>query len=285
MATTLDRPPAPPQRSGGARALVWVGAILGALMLASGAYSTVNLLVFTNSDPATAIATASYEAAPVVELVADGDITVTTGGPDVDVERTSRTASIHATYKASRNGDRLVVRHECDWWRPGFCAAGLNVTVPEGTQVVVRAEDGSIEATSLTGPLTVRASDGATTISDIDGDVSVRAADGSVSVDDVRGDLETRTSDGWTDVSRVTGTVVTHANDGRTTIAAVDGNVDARASDGDVTVYGNGEPVALTIATSDGRQTVEAPTDPNASISVRIRTVDGSASYLGPRDS
>ena len=283
MTTTVDRPPAPPQRSEGARALLWFGGILGALMLAAGAYSLVNLLVFTNADPATVSASASYDAASVVQLVADGDITVTTGGASVEVERTSRTASIDAKYTAALSGDRLVVRHECDWWRPGFCAAGLNVTVPEGTEVVVRATDGSVAATSLTGPLTVRTSDGSTTISDVDGDVSLESSDGSASVDDVRGDLDARTSDGWIDVSRVTGEVTTHTNDGRTTIAGAEGDVDARAEDGDVTVYGNGEPVALTIATRDGRQTVDAPTDPNAPISVRIRTSDGNASYLGPR--
>ena len=62
MTTTLDRPPAPPQRSGGARALLWAGAILGALMIAMGAYSLVNLLVFTNADPSTVTGRASYEA-------------------------------------------------------------------------------------------------------------------------------------------------------------------------------------------------------------------------------
>jgi hypothetical protein len=264
---------------------VWAGGILGGIMLVGGALSLVNLLVFTNADPSTVVASASYDASPVVELVADGDITVTTGGSGVDVERTSRTASTDTKYTASVSGDRLVVRHECDWWRPGFCTAGLNVTVPEGTEVVVRSIDGSVEATSLTGPLTVRTSDGSTTISDITGDVSLKASDGSVSIDGIDGDVDAQTSDGWIEVQRVTGSVTTHTNNGSTTIAAVEGDVDARASDGDVTVYGNGEPVALTIATSDGRQTVDAPTDPNASISVRIHTADGSASYLGPRDS
>jgi DUF4097 and DUF4098 domain-containing protein YvlB len=282
MTTTLDRPPAPPQRSDGARALLWAGGILGALMIAAGAYSLVNLLVFTNADPATVTGSASYDAAPVVELVADGDVTVTTGGSGVEVERTSRAVSAHTSYKASVSGDRLVVKHTCDWWRPGFCSAGLNVTVPRGTQVVVRASDGSVEARSLVGPLTVNPSDGATTITDIEGDVSLRAADGSAMIDDVRGDVTARTSDGQIDVSGVTGSVSTHTSDGRTTISAVDGDIDARAADGDVTVFGNGEPVALTIATNDGRQTVDAPTDPNASVRVSIHTVDGDASYLGP---
>jgi len=283
MTTTLARPPAPPQRSEGARVLLWFGAILGALMLAAGAYSLVNLLVYTNGDPSTVVGTASYDAAPVVEIVADGDITVTTGDTGVDVERTSRTASTEAKYTASLSGERLIVKHTCDWWRPGFCTAGLNVRVPEGTEVVVRASDGSVEATSLTGPLTIRTSDGSTVVEDVSGDVSLHASDGSVSIDDVRGDVDARTSDGWIDVSRVTGEVSTHTENGHTTVEAVEGDIDARASDGDVTVYGNGEPVALTIAARDGSQTVDAPTDPNASVKVGIHTADGDASYLGPR--
>ncbi|WP_028045372.1 DUF4097 family beta strand repeat-containing protein [Cellulomonas sp. URHE0023] len=283
MTTTLDRPPAPPQRSGGARALLWAGGIIGALSIAAGAHSLVDLLAFTYADSATVIATASYDAAPVVELVADGDITVTTGGAGIDVERTSRSASKHARYTASVIGDRLVVKHECDWWRPGFCAAGLNVTVPDGTAVIVRASDGSVEAKSLTGPVTVHTSDGSTTISDVDGDVSLRSADGRATITDVRGDVTARTSDGWIEVSDATGDVTTDTRDGRTTIASVQGDVDARAADGDVTVYGNGQPVALTISTNDGRQTIDAPTDPNAPVSIRIRTVDGDASYLGPQ--
>jgi len=270
-------------RSTGARVLVWIGGLLGAAMIVSGAFSAVDVIATQNADPATAVATASYEAAPVVELVADGDVTVTTGGVAVDVERTSRTASARTTYSATRTGDRLVVRHECDWWRPGFCAAGLRVTVPDGTEVVIRASDGSVSATSLTGPLTVRTSDASTTVSDINGNVSLRTADGSTTISDVRGSVTARSSDGPITVDRVTGSVTTHTSDGRTTIAEVDGDIDARSSDGSVTVFGNGIPVALDITTNDGRQTIEGPTDPDASVSVRIDTVDGSASFLGPQ--
>ncbi|WP_028049687.1 DUF4097 family beta strand repeat-containing protein [Cellulomonas sp. URHD0024] len=283
MTTTLERPPAPPKRSAGARALVWVGAIVGALMLVSGASSLVDLLVYSNADPATVSGSATYDAAPVVELVADGDVTVATGDASIHVERTSRTASTHASYKAAMSGNRLVVKHTCDWWRPGFCEAGLNVTVPQGTEVVVRSSDGSVEATSLTGAVTVHTSDGATRIDDVTGAVSVRSVDGDATITDIRGDVSARSSDGSVDISQVTGSVTTHSSDGRTTIAGVDGNVDARAADGDITVYGNGDPVALTVATNDGRQTVDAPTDPDASVSVAIHTVDGDASYLGPR--
>ncbi len=208
---------------------------------------------------------------------------MTTGGPRVDVERTSRTASVHAAYSAVVTGDRLVVRHTCDWWRPGFCSAGLDVTVPDGTQVVVRSSDGAVRATSLSGPLSVHTANGSSRIAHIDGDVSLRSSDGDATITDVRGSVDAQSADGAITVDRVAGTVTTHTSDGRTTISAVDGDIQARGSNGPVTVYGNGVPVALTMTTADGEQTIEAPTDPAAPISVTIHTSDGHASYLPPR--
>ncbi|WP_456845134.1 DUF4097 family beta strand repeat-containing protein [Cellulomonas sp. P5_C6] len=285
MTTTLDRPPVtpPPARTPAARALTWTGAIIGGVLVLSAGFSALNLLVLGSDDATTTSQTASYAAAPVVELVADGHVTVTTGGDRVDVERTKRTTLTPARYQTTRSGDRLTVSYRCDSWRPGFCSASLDVTVPAGTAVVVRASDGPVDATTLGGPLDVRVSDGDARISDIDGDVSVRANDGTTDVSAVRGSVTVSSSDGAVTVSGVSGSVTARSSDGRVEIADVQGDVDAHASDGDVTVYGTGEPVALDISASNGRQTVEGPTDPTASTHVRIRTSDGDAAFLGPR--
>ena len=66
----------------------------------------------------------------MVELVADGHVTVTTGGDRVEVERTASTVLAAAHYRVDELGDRLRVSYRCDWWRPGFCSASLDVTVP-----------------------------------------------------------------------------------------------------------------------------------------------------------
>ncbi|WP_315095441.1 DUF4097 family beta strand repeat-containing protein [uncultured Cellulomonas sp.] len=285
MTDTLERPvdtPAPAPRSSAARALTWTGGIVGGILLLSGAYSAVDLLVLGSDDATTTSGQASYSAAPVVELIADGAVTVTTGGDRVEVERTASSALATPEYRADQVGDRLLVSYRCDWWRPGFCSASLDVTVPDGTAVVVRASDGSVSAASLSGPLDVRASDGEIAVSDIDGDVTVRTADGRTGISDVRGSVSVHAADGSITVADVSGSVTTRASDGRTEISGVRGDVDAMASDGDVTVYGTGRPVALDISTADGGQTVEGPVDPDASTHVRIRLADGHASYLRP---
>ena len=79
------------------------------------------------------------------------------------------------------------------------------------------------------------------------------------------------------------GDAVARSSDGSIEVAGVQGDVEATTSNGDATVFGTGEPVALTISTSNGRQTVEAPTDPSAPRTVLIRSYDGHVSYLAPR--
>lgn len=286
MTSTLERPvdaPSPAPRGPGARALTWTGAVVGGVLLLSGAYSAVDLLAMGSDDATTVSESATYDAAPVVEIVADGHVTVTTGGDRVEVERTARTVLAAAHYRTDVSGDRLLVSYRCDWWRPGFCSASLDVTVPDGTSVLVRANDGAVTASALRGPLDVRVSDGETDVSDIVGDVAVRTADGRTSVSDVRGSVSVSSADGEITVSDVSGVVTTRSSDGRTEISRSRSDIDAQASDGSVTVYGTGEPVALDISTADGGQTIEGPVDPTSSISVRIRTSDGHAAYLGPR--
>lgn len=286
MTSTLERPvdaQSPAPRGPGARALTWTGAIVGGVLLLSGAYSAVDLLAMGSDDATTVTESATYDAERVVEIVADGHVTVTTGGDRVEVDRTSRTVLAAAHYRTDVSGDRLLVSYRCDWWRPGFCSASLDVTVPEGTSVVVRASDGFVNATALSGPIDVHLSDGAVDVSDIVGDVTVRTADGRTDISAVRGSVDASSADGAIAVSDVSGDVTTQSSDGRTEISQARGNIDARASDGDVTVFGTGEPVALEILTADGGQTVEGPVDPDSSIHVRIATVDGHAEYLRPR--
>ena len=75
----------------------------------SGAFSALDLLIMGSDDATTTSDSASYAAAPVVELVADGHVTVTTGGDRVEVDRTASTALTAAHYTVDEVGDRLRV--------------------------------------------------------------------------------------------------------------------------------------------------------------------------------
>ncbi|ROS23590.1 DUF4097 family beta strand repeat-containing protein [Cellulomonas sp. PhB150] len=279
MTTTLERPTTtPPRRS---RGLVWTGGVIGAVILLGTAWSLVGLALWSDEDHATTSATATYAARPVVELVADGEVDVRTGGDEVVVERIARAALTSVHYAVDESADRLTVTHECAWF--GSCRASLAVTVPAGTEVVVHASDGDVTAQGLSGALDIRSGDGRTEVSDLVGDLTLAASNGAVDVRSVQGDVDVRSSDGSTSVDGVSGSLTATSGDGRVTVSGVAGDVDVSSNDGDVTVYGTGDPVALDLQTNDGRQTVDAPTDPGASRTVRIHVNDGDAAYLGPR--
>lgn len=301
-------------RSAGARTLLWVGVTLGVAGMAQVAYQGLDWSTST-----TTVSAEDYAAAPVVELVADGDVTVEVGTAGrVEVERTSHSGFQDVRYAVSEDTDRLTVEHTClGWWKNGVCRTSLTVVVPQGTSVVVRSSSGAVRAEGVGGDLDARSGDGDVTVLRAGGTVTAQTSsgrvmidgtgsgvtatsgDGDVTVRAARGDVEARTSSGAVLVDGATGDVVVDGGDGDVEARAVDGDatvttssgaarasgvqgdVTARSGDGDVVVRGTGAPVALDISTGDGRSTVEAPTDPSAARTVTIRTSSGDVSYLG----
>lgn len=297
------------------RVLTVVGGVLAGLVVLQ-----VGTQLLAEASATTSTATERLTAAPVVELVSDGDVTVVaTAGDDVAVERETRAAWQTPQSSSERTGDRLVVVHRCGWRIIGTCRTDLTVELPRDTMLVVRTSDGHVRAegaladatvrtssgdvavTGARGDVTARTSDGSVSVTDVtgaveartssghiqvadaDGDVTARTSDGDVVVRRAGGGVEARTSSGHVEVDEAGGATWARTSDGDVTIAAVDGDVTALSSSGHVTVRGTGVPVALDMSTSSGRQTVDAPTDPAASRHVTIRTSDGDVSYLGPR--
>ena len=102
----------------------------------------------------------TYAAQDVVELVADGDVTVHPGGPGVDVATTGRYAFSAPHYTAAATDSRLVVSYRCTWaWLPS-CTTKLDVTLPADTQVVVRTSNGDVRASGLAAALDLHTSNG-----------------------------------------------------------------------------------------------------------------------------
>lgn len=236
VASAAPEPGRGGRRSPGGRALLVLGVVVGAAAIAQIAYQGVDWMAAT-----TTVTTEGYPATPVVELLADGDVTVTVGSSDrVSVERTARTGFEDVRYVATTNpsgservatgpgsatdgfgGERLVVEHTCPgWWNNGVCQADLAVEVPQGTSVVVRSASGAIRAEGVSGALDAQTSDG---------DVSVRGATGTV---------QARTSSGHVDVEGAGGPVRARSGDGRVTVREAAGSVEARTSSGDVLVDG-----------------------------------------------
>lgn len=298
--TILDAPVAPappsPTRSSGGRTLAWVGGTLGFVLILWMGLDAVSLVARQET-----VAQTTYAAAPVVELVADGDVTVTAAPrADVAVERTGRWAFVEPELRTSEAADRLVVEYTCAWRHLWNCEADLDVVLPTGTQLVVRTSDGDVRTSGSLDGAELRTSNGRVEASDVAGDLRVRTSNGDVVVADVTGavtaqtsngrievtgagSLEGRTSNGSVDVLDVAGAVDVRSSNGRVDVADARSDISAVTSNGDVVVRGTGRPVALDIDTSNGRQEVAGPTDPAASVRVYIRSSNGSVAYLGPR--
>jgi hypothetical protein len=288
-------------RSGVGRVLLVVGVTFGALAAVWGGVHLVDLAL---SD--TTRTQESYDAVGRVELVADGEVTVRAAddATGVEVEAVSRGGLVTPEHSAQEIGsDGLVVANECPAWAgllSWSCSGGLNAVVPAGTEVVVRTSNGDVIAAGPVGSADVRTSNGRVQADGVGGDLVARSSNGDVEVRAVTGDADVRTSNGSVDVSGVTGDLTAQttngraeasdvggsadvrSSNGRVDVAGVAGDVFARTSNGDVTVVGDGEPVRLTLDTSNGDEIIEGPTDPAATRTVEIRSSNGDVAYLAP---
>jgi len=150
--------------------------------------------------------------------------------------------------------------------------------------VTARSSDGAVVVDKITGDvIAARSGNGRVEVSGVTGSVSAYSSDGEVVVHTVDGEVDAGSGNGRVEAVSIGGSVTAESSDGAVVVEDVAGNVVARSGNGSVTVYGPGVPVALDISTGNGRQTVEAATDPAASITVTIHSSDGRVSYLAPR--
>jgi len=255
-------PPVMPEddEEGGSR--WWLG-LVGALLLLIAAMAIVDRSGITE-----VTGSGAYASAPTVELVATGAVTVRgiDGDDGVVVDRIGSGWPFRPSYSVREGTNRLVVEFTC----PGIqiwslrCNSELDVTVPSGTNVIVRTTNGAVVASGIAGDAELRTTNGRVDATDIGGRLDARSTNGAIDVHYVGGDVEARTTNG------------------AATVSGVAGNVDARTTNGRVTVRGDGEPVRLSISTTNGSQTIQGATDPDADRYVNIRSTNGSVEFLGP---
>lgn len=287
-------PPGPPPRGATGRVLGGIGAALALAAVGFGALFLVDLMMSETTTTQRA-----YDAVDAVELVADGDVTVRAGEGDVEVDVIAHSGLRAPVYSEDATADRLELTHRCGWAIAlPRCSGELDVTLPAGTRVVVRTENGDVVATGLAGDVSLSTSNGRVEAGDISGPLTAGSSNGDVDVRDVRAHVEATTANGEITVSDVTGSVAADTSNGEITVDSVTGdasatssngsvevsgaggNVYAESSNGEVTVVGDGEPVALSISTSNGEQIIEGPVDPGADRTVEIRSSNGDVAYL-----
>lgn len=310
-------PPADPRRTPAGRVLLVIGLVLGGLLVAWGALHLVDRALAE-----TTTTREDYDATADLELATTGDVGVRADddATGIDVEVVSRSGLVAPEYSVEQVDGRLVLANTCpSWaWFSWVCSGELHATVPAGTAVVARAANGDVSASGLDGGAELRSANGDVVAGVIGGDVLATSSNGDVVLDGVGGDVEARTANGSLDLARVEGRVTARSSNGdvevsdaggavearssngevavstaggdvearssngRVEVSGVAGDVLARTSNGAVTVVGDGEPVNLTISTSNGRETIEGPTDPGSSRTVEITSSNGDVAYLAP---
>lgn len=319
MTTTTDQSTAPAATSPaasrpGASVLRTLGVALAVVLVGYGAFQAVDFLSAGEGEEQL-----SFAAAPVVELVADGAVTVRAGeAGTVEVRRSWREGIAPVAFSARESSERLTVTHDCSWFT-NACRAELEVTLPAETRVEIRSGSGRIEVTQVaelvartgsgsitidgvTGAVIARTGSGSVLARNLGADAELHTSSGSVEAEGVAGSLDASTGSGHVTVLEVGGEVLARSSSGRVEVREVGGkatvstgsgdvlvagvasHVDAHTSSGRATVHGNGAPVALDMSTSSGNQTIEAPTDPAAPITVKIRSGSGNVAYLAPLD-
>jgi DUF4097 and DUF4098 domain-containing protein YvlB len=287
-------PPGPPRPNVTGRVLGTFGAVLALGLVGFGALFLVDL-----SMSETTTTHRSYDAVDTVVLRADSDITVTAAEGDIEVDLIAHRGLRAPTSSDVVSANALEIIHRCGWsFALPNCSGELDVTLPAGTRVVVRTENGDVVASGLADDVALNTSNGQVKARDIRGPLEIDSSNGDISVMGAGADVEASTSNGEIDVVDVAGAVTAYSSNGDVRIGTVTGDASATSSNGSlefsaivgdvygvtsngqVTATGDGEPVALTIETSNGDEIILGPTDPDAERSVEIRSSNGDVAYL-----
>lgn len=175
-----------------------------------------------------------------------GSVRVTAGsaGGGVALRQTQRWWLMRPSFTVRREGARLVVRSSCPDSLGRPCEGRLELTVPPGTALDVRTDDGAVRLDGLSGPVRVRSGDGAVDAAALRGaDVDLAAGDADVSV-------------AFATAPR------------RVRVSAADGAVE-------ILVPRDGRPWRVEGTTGDATRDVRIAQDPAATRVITARTADG----------
>lgn len=167
-------------------------------------------------------------------------------------------------FRVEQSAGRLRIREDSEdrWGHPDDAFEDLeltlDVTVPEGFDVVARTGDGDVSVASFEGTVEVQTGDGDISIEDARGSpVRLQTGDGNVVLSGSSGEVRIQTGDGDVAVGRVTGALEARTGDGNIRIEELAGELRASTGDGDVSVA-LARFDGLDIRTGDGNVTIYA---------------------------
>ncbi len=252
-------------------------AALAGLTVVWGVVTLVDLAAFRRTTE-----TFSIEAAPVLVVRTDGDVTVSVGEPGSDVEvvrvvqhglrapehgartwsRDDRPGSPIVAVGADGSWTGVFLTGECPEVVSMRCSVNYSVVVPPETAVVVDSDGGAVRVDGVEGGVDARSSAGSIVVRDVSGRVIVRSEAGYVRGEELRAvDVEARSSAGsvrlFFQVSPET--VVAHSSAGRVEVVVPD----------------DGTSYEVDASTEAGSDVVAIATDPDSDRSIRARSEAG----------
>ncbi len=254
----------PPRRNRGVR-ILWLifGAVLFVGALTWGAYEVVSILSHEERTETT-----SYPAAGLTTVDvgnSSGSVRVVATDGDEVVVRAEISEGLRATGERQEVvGDVLELRATCPNFGSDWCGVSYELQVPRDLALVVRADNGSVDVTGMTGVVDVNADNGSVELTGLSGTIRASTDNGRVEGFDLRSQSVTVDSDN--------GSVTLEFTEAPTTVTATTDNGSV-----EVVVPDDGAAYRVDVQSDNGSETDEVLEDPASPRSITIRTDNGSA--------
>ena len=255
----------PPPRRNRAVRILWLifGAVLFVGALTWGAYEVVSIV---SHEERTEINT--YPAAGLTTVDVgnrSGSVRVVATDGDEVVVRAEISEGLRATGERHEVvGDVLELRATCPNFGSDWCGVSYELQVPRDLALVVRADDGSVDVTGMTGVVDINADNGSVELTGLSGTIRASTDNGGVEGFDLRSPAVTVDSDN--------GSVSLEFTEAPTTVVATTDNGSV-----EVVVPADGAAYRVDVQSDDGSETDEVLEDPASPRSITIRTDNGSA--------
>jgi hypothetical protein len=243
------------------RMAIVFGLALVILVILAGAATAVGLMTRTRAEQHHA-----YDL-PGSRLVLDannGSIRIAPGQPGrVEVDAHLHYSRLSRAKPTARlEGDRLILRDGCRTFLSFFCDVTYDLRVPATVALQAHSGNGDVRVSGITGDLDLRTSNGAISSDGAPAQLRLRTSNGAITATGLHASaVDARTSNGTVRLSFV----------------EAPRQVTARSSNGDISIAvpRQGGPYRVDAQTSNGKRTIDVPTDPAASSTITARTSNG----------
>ena len=190
---------------------------------------------------------------PVLLYVGTGRGSVRVHATDTTQSSVSVTGRDADHVQVDHDGDRIsvVAPRQRTGFLPGDSALVVEVTVPSGSDLVVRTGSADVTVSGAVGSAQVRSGSGDVRLDAVSGPTSIETGSGNVTLDDVRGELRVKSGSGDVRIARAESTVAVSTGSGDVEIGSLDSPASVKTGSGDLQVLEARADVGLATGSGD----------------------------------